>query len=53
MQICKAGAVEMIEVERPEDGIVCKDGGGREREAIHREVADRIIAFLAKSIHKK
>lgn len=50
MQICKAGTVEMIEAERPGDGIVCKDGGGRSREAMHREVADRIIAFLAKSI---
>ena len=50
MQICKAGAVEMIEAETPGDGIVCKDGAGRSREAIHREVADKIIAFLAKSI---
>ena len=50
MQNCKAGAVEMIEAEMPGDGIVCKDGGGRSREAIHREVADKIIAFLAKSI---
>ena len=50
MQICKAGAVEMIEAEMPGDGIVCKDGSRRSREAIHREVADKIIAFLAKSI---
>lgn len=50
MQICKAGAAELIEEETPGDGIVCKDGAGRSREAIHREVADKIIAFLAKSI---
>lgn len=50
MQTCKAGAAEMIEAETPGDGIVCKDGGERSREAIHREVADMIIAFLAKSI---
>ncbi len=50
MQNCKAGAVEMIEAEMPGDGIVCKDGAGRSRKAIHREVADMIIAFLAKSI---
>ncbi|MBX8825034.1 alpha/beta fold hydrolase [Ochrobactrum sp. SFR4] len=50
MQICKAGAAELIEAETPGDGIVCKDGAGRSREAIHREVADMIIAFLAKSI---
>ncbi|MCF7645207.1 alpha/beta fold hydrolase [Pseudochrobactrum asaccharolyticum] len=50
MQICKAGAAELIEAETPGDGIVCKDGAGRSREAIHREVVDMIIAFLAKSI---
>lgn len=50
MQTCKVGAAELIEAETPGDGIVCKDGGERSREAIHREVADMIIAFLAKSI---
>lgn len=50
MQICKAGAVEIIEAQSPGDGIVCKEGGERDRAAIHREVADMIIAFLAKSI---
>ncbi|HWD13435.1 alpha/beta fold hydrolase [Pseudochrobactrum sp. sp1633] len=53
MQICKAGAAELIEAETPGDGIVCKDGGERSREAIHREVADMIIAFLAKSLPAK
>lgn len=53
MQICKAGAVDIVEAQSPGDGIVCKDGGARSREAIHREVADKIIAFLAKSIPEK
>lgn len=43
----------MIEAEMPGDGIVCKDGGERSREAVHREVADKIIAFLAKSLSAK
>jgi predicted dienelactone hydrolase len=53
MQMCKPGAVELIEEETPGDGIVCKDGGTREREAIHREVADMIIAFLGKAIPQR
>jgi predicted dienelactone hydrolase len=50
MQLCKPGAIDMIEEETPGDGIVCKDGGGRDRKAIHREVADAIIAFLAEAL---
>jgi predicted dienelactone hydrolase len=53
MQLCKPGAVELIEADTPGDGIVCKDGGGRGREAIHREVAALITAFLAKAIPPK
>ncbi|TIO08005.1 MAG: alpha/beta fold hydrolase [Mesorhizobium sp.] len=50
MQLCKPGAVALIEEDTPGDGIVCKDGGARGREAVHREVADRIIAFLERAI---
>lgn len=50
LQVCKPGAAESIEAETPGDGIVCKDGGIRGRAAIHREVADRILAFLAVSL---
>lgn len=53
MQICKPGAIELIEKEEPGAGIVCKDGGTRGREAIHREVGDMIIAFLAEVIPQK
>lgn len=53
MQVCKPGAVDLIEEDTPGDGIVCKDGGTRDREAIHRQVADMITAFLAKAIPAK
>lgn len=50
MQVCKAGAAEMIEKETPGDGIVCQDGGGWSRSAIHQQVSDLIISFLAKAM---
>ena len=50
MQLCKPGAVELIEKEDPGDGIVCEDGGARSREDIHADIAARITAFLAASI---
>lgn len=53
MQICKPGAVSLIEQESPGDGVVCKDGGSRSRDAIHRQVADLVIAFLAKALPGK
>lgn len=53
MQVCKPGAVELIEEDAPGDGIVCKDGGTRGREAIHRQVADMITTFLAGAIPPK
>lgn len=53
MQLCKPGAVALIEEETPGDGIVCKDGGTRDREAIHRQVSDLILAFLARAIPSK
>jgi predicted dienelactone hydrolase len=48
--LCKPGAVAMIEKEEPGDGVVCKDGGTRSREAIHHEVAERVIGFLAEAL---
>lgn len=46
MQLCKPGAEARIEAEVPGDGIVCRDGGGRSREAIHDAVAGDVIRFL-------
>jgi predicted dienelactone hydrolase len=53
MGICKPGAIALIEEETPGDGIVCKDGGARDRIAIHRQVADLIIGFLAEALPQR
>ncbi|MGD9481493.1 alpha/beta hydrolase family protein [Shinella sp. G-2] len=50
MQMCKPGAVEMIETRSPGDGVVCKDGGTRGRAAIHAEVVDRVATFLGATL---
>ncbi|MGF6258660.1 alpha/beta hydrolase family protein [Ensifer sp. LBL] len=50
MQTCKPGAAALIEAETPGDGIVCKDGGVRGRDEIHRELAFLIIGFLAEAL---
>ncbi|WP_049976134.1 alpha/beta fold hydrolase [Azospirillum sp. B506] len=49
--VCKAGAVPLLEAERPGDGVVCRDGDGHEedsrnREAIHRQVSELVVDFL-------
>lgn len=36
MQLCKPGAIEMIEEEEPGDGIVCQDGNDRSRDELHQ-----------------
>ncbi|GKW23135.1 hypothetical protein PEC311524_07290 [Pectobacterium carotovorum subsp. carotovorum] len=46
MQLCKPGAVEIINAENPGDGMICLDGGERLRELIHQEVAKDISGFL-------
>ncbi|AYH02546.1 alpha/beta fold hydrolase [Pectobacterium parmentieri] len=46
MQLCKPGAVEIINAENPGDGMICLDGGERSREQIHQEVAKDISGFL-------
>ncbi|WP_245281454.1 alpha/beta fold hydrolase [Rhizobium sp. AAP43] len=50
MQLCKPNAVALIEEETPGDGIVCKDGGSRRREEIHRETAYLVTGFLADAL---
>jgi len=47
---CKPGAAALIEKEEPGNGVACKDGGTRSREAIHREVAYLVSGFLTKAI---
>ncbi len=48
--LCKPGAVALIETEQPGDGVACKDGGTRSREAIHHQIAELVIGFLAKTL---
>lgn len=50
MQSCKPGAAALIEADAPGEGIVCRDGAGRDRAAIHQQVAGLITAFLAQAI---
>ena len=50
MQLCKPGAATLIEEDTPGDGIVCKDGGTRGREEIHREITFLVTGFLAKTL---
>ena len=46
MQLCKPGAIELIEEENPGDGIVCKDGNDRSRDELHQVMYLDILAFL-------
>jgi predicted dienelactone hydrolase len=47
LPVCKPGGAERLAQESPDDAVVCRDGAGGDREAIHRKVADEIIHFLA------
>lgn len=49
LQVCKPGAAERIDAMAPGEGVVCRDGEGRSREEIHRQVVDMIIGFLSKA----
>jgi predicted dienelactone hydrolase len=49
MQLCKPGAIEMIEEEEPGDGIVCQDGNGRSRDDLHQVMYQDIIRFIQAS----
>lgn len=47
LPICKPGAAALLAKESPEDAILCLDGEGADREALHRQVVEQIIRFLA------
>lgn len=49
MQVCKSGAVDLLNKEKEGEGIICKDGGDRNRTEIHQEITNRITAFLSKA----
>jgi predicted dienelactone hydrolase len=50
MQVCKPGAADLIEEETPGDGIVCKDGGARGRDEIHRDISYLVNGFVAQAL---
>ncbi len=50
MQLCKPGAAALIEEEAPGESIVCRDATGADRQAIHRDVGDRIVTFLGSAL---
>lgn len=47
---CKPGGGALLAKESPDDAIVCADGSGADRDAIHRQAANEIIRFLAASL---
>jgi len=49
MQLCKSGAIVLIEEEEEGAGIVCKDGGKRSREDLHQAIYQDILSFLRQS----
>ncbi len=46
MQICKPNGEKIVEELSPGEGFVCRDGGGRDRVAIHAQIAEAILGFL-------
>lgn len=50
LPLCKPGAVELLEQDTPGDGIVCQDGQEGVQPALHEEVAELIIQFLAATL---
>lgn len=48
--LCKPDAGAFIEKVEPGNGVICKDGGTRSREEVHREISFLVTGFLAKSI---
>lgn len=49
LQLCKLGGMAILEKEEPGDGMICMDGGGRDRAAIHQQVENVVIEFLQKA----
>jgi predicted dienelactone hydrolase len=47
---CKPGGAAFLAKESPDDAIVCVDGYGADRDAIHHQAANEIIRFLAASL---
>ncbi|RCK43857.1 hypothetical protein TH25_20630 [Thalassospira profundimaris] len=48
LQTCKPNAINLLEAEKPGDGIICKDGLKGDRRQIHQEITQQVLAFLAR-----
>ena len=48
--LCKPGAVAILEADHPGDKVVCEDGGGRDRAALHGQMTGDVIRFLAAAL---
>ncbi|MDD1779995.1 alpha/beta fold hydrolase [Enterovibrio sp. ZSDZ35] len=46
MQLCKTGAVALLNQEVPGDGIVCLDGKGAKRERLHNQIFRDVVGFV-------
>lgn len=51
MQLCKPGALGMLEAAEPGEGIVCRDGEQGNRLAVHGEIQRTILTFLAEALN--
>ncbi|WP_028022412.1 alpha/beta hydrolase family protein [Enterovibrio calviensis] len=46
MQLCKSNAIAILEEEVPGDGVICKDGIGSDRRALHEAIYEDIARFI-------
>ncbi|MGV0758950.1 alpha/beta fold hydrolase [Tistrella mobilis] len=44
--LCKPGAAAILDREQPGDGILCRDGDGRDRPALHAETTTLVVEAL-------
>jgi predicted dienelactone hydrolase len=51
MQPCKPGAIELLEMEMPGDGIICRDGHDANRYRLHSQMFKDIYLFIKNNRH--
>ncbi len=52
MQLCKPHGEKIVEQLSPGEGFICRDGGGRDRAAIHAQISAEILGFLRAGLHQ-
>lgn len=52
MQLCKPGAVALLDAEYAGEGIICKDGNKRNRSDAHKEMTELISNFMMNNMRK-